>query len=279
MCGHCGCGPDGARIEGEQEPIAHGHHHGASGPRDASHDARLLRIEQDILASNAAFAEANRRWLASRRISAFNLMSSPGSGKTTLLVRTLTSLGRRFAVSVIEGDQQTSNDADRIRATGTPALQINTGSGCHLDAHMVGHGLQQLVPPSDSLLLIENVGNLVCPAAFDLGELRKVVILSVTEGDDKPIKYPDIFAQADLVVLNKIDLLPYVDFDVERCLGYLGRLRSDLEMMQLSARTGDGLGAWLSWLARTHQQSAPSPTASDSEPRAGRSGPGGVVAV
>jgi len=177
-------------------------------------------------------------------------VSSPGSGKTTLLVKTVQALQGRLGAAVIEGDQQTSRDADRVRATGAPAIQINTGKGCHLDAHMVGEALRKLEPADGSLLLIENVGNLVCPAAFDLGEAHKVVILSVTEGEDKPIKYPDMFHAADLLLINKIDLLPHVDFEVEAAVAFAHRVRPGLEVMRLSAATGEGFAAWLAWLER-----------------------------
>ena len=180
--------------------------------------SRIVEIERDILGKNDGLARANRRRLAAKGIFALNFVSSPGSGKTTLLVRTIEDLKSRTAITVVEGDQQTSNDADRIRATGVPALQVNTGKGCHLDASMVGRALDEMDPPENSLLFIENVGNLVCPAAFDLGEAHKVVVLSVTEGEDKPLKYPDMFAASDLMLLTKADLLPHLDFDVAACL-------------------------------------------------------------
>ncbi len=219
------------------------------------HDAglsaeRIVRIEEDILARNNAYADRNRQTLADRGIFALNLVSSPGSGKTSLLVRTIELLQGRFPVGVIEGDQQTSLDADRIRATGAAAVQVNTGKGCHLDAHMVGGALERLAPSEGSLLFIENVGNLVCPAAFDLGEAHKVVILSVTEGEDKPRKYPDMFRAADLMLLNKIDLLPHVQFDVDRAIGYALAVRPGLEVIRLSATTGEGFDEWLAWLER-----------------------------
>jgi len=200
--------------------------------------------------SNDRIAARNRLKFAAQRILALNLVSSPGSGKTTLLVRTIGELAASVRVAVIEGDQQTEFDAERIRATGVPALQINTGKGCHLDADMIARALDRLEPGDDSLLLIENVGNLVCPAAFDLGEAHKVVILSVTEGEDKPLKYPDMFAAADLMLLNKIDLLPYVAFDVERAIGYAHRVNPDLDVIQVSATRGDGMAAWLAWIER-----------------------------
>ena len=212
--------------------------------------ARRVQIEQDILAKNDAIAAANRQRLADHGIFALNLVSSPGSGKTTLLVKTIEALKGRIAAAVIEGDQQTSRDADRIRATGAPAIQVNTGKGCHLDADMVRRALDRLDPADGSLLLIENVGNLVCPAAFDLGEAHKVAILSVTEGEDKPIKYPDMFHAADLLLINKTDLLPYVDFDVDAAIAFARRVRPDIEVLRVSATTGEGLAAWLDWLER-----------------------------
>ena len=184
----------------------------------------MVQIERDILSKNDTYAADNRRRLTERGIFAVNLVSSPGSGKTTLLVETIQRLKGRVPIAVVEGDQQTSTDADRIRATGAPAIQVNTGKGCHLDAHMVGHALERLPLADDSLLLIENVGNLVCPAAFDLGEACKVVILSVTEGEDKPLKYPNMFDAARLMLLNKVDLLPHLRFDVDACLGYARRV-------------------------------------------------------
>jgi hydrogenase nickel incorporation protein HypB len=210
--------------------------------------ARMVQIEQDILGRNNAYAAANRKWLAEHGIFAVNLVSSPGSGKTTLLVKSIELLKDQARVAVVEGDQQTSFDADRIRATGAPAIQVNTGKGCHLDAHMVGHALERLALPDDSLLMIENVGNLVCPAAFDLGEAHKVVILSVTEGEDKPLKYPDMFHAADLMLLNKADLLPHLAFDVDRCVEYARRVNPKLRVLRVSATTGEGLEAWLAWL-------------------------------
>jgi hydrogenase nickel incorporation protein HypB len=209
---------------------------------------RIVRIERDILSKNAGFARANRARLVERGVFTLNLVSSPGSGKTSLLVRTILDLKARFPITVIEGDQQTSNDAERIRATGVPALQVNTGKGCHLDAHMVGHALDTLDPPPASLLFIENVGNLVCPAAFDLGETHKVVLLSVTEGEDKPLKYPNMFAAADLMLLNKADLLPYVDFDLAACMANALKVNPRLQIRTVSARTGEGLQAFYAWI-------------------------------
>lgn len=261
MCSTCGCEAGDVRIEGEAHDHAHRHAdgtlhaHGHDGESAQAHahasglaQSRVLRIEQDILAKNDAYAAQNRGGFERRGIFAINLVSSPGAGKTALLVRTIEALGDRRTISVIEGDQQTSRDAERIRATGARALQINTGKGCHLDAHMVGHAIARLDPPEDAILMIENVGNLVCPAAFDLGEAHKVVVLSVTEGEDKPLKYPDIFRRASLMLLNKIDLLPHLEFDLERCVANAQRTNPDIGIIGVSAVTGDGIAAWLAWL-------------------------------
>jgi len=210
----------------------------------------MVQIERDILAKNNDLAARNRRRLADRGAFAVNLVSSPGSGKTTLLVKTIEALAGRLPVAVVEGDQQTSHDAERIRASGAPAVQINTGKGCHLDAQMVGRALDGLEIADGSLLLIENVGNLVCPAEFDLGEAHKVVILSVAEGEDKPLKYPNMFRAADLMLLAKIDLLPHLDFDAAQCADYARRVNPHIEIMRVSATTGEGLPAWIGWLER-----------------------------
>jgi hydrogenase nickel incorporation protein HypB len=215
----------------------------------------MVQIEQDILAKNDGHARFNREFLAERGILALNLVSSPGSGKTTLLTETIKRLLPATPVTVIEGDQQTANDAERIRAAGARALQINTGKGCHLDASMIERALERLQPPDESVLFVENVGNLVCPAAFDLGEAMKVVVLSVTEGEDKPLKYPDMFRAARLMLLNKVDLLPYLTFDVVRCIDYARRINPAIEVMQVSATKGDGLDAWLAWI-RLHALTA-----------------------
>jgi len=212
--------------------------------------ARMIEIEQDILSQNDQYAARNREQLRGRGVFAVNLVSSPGAGKTTLLVRTIEALREVVPVAVVEGDQQTAMDADRIRATGAPAIQVNTGKGCHLDASMVGRALERLTPADGSLLMIENVGNLVCPAAFDLGEACKVVVLSVTEGEDKPLKYPDMFSAAKLMLLNKVDLLPYVSFDVPRCVEFVRRVNPDIAILPVSATTGEGMDAWLEWLAQ-----------------------------
>lgn len=258
MCATCGCSGgtilDGhEHLPGHEHSHDHGHPHGHSHDHDHGHDhghpdTRTVTLEQAVLARNDALAERNREWLAEHGILAVNLMSSPGAGKTTLLERTIRELGTELRVSVIEGDQETVLDADRIRATGAAAVQINTGSGCHLDAQMLAGGLRSLDPPDGSVVLIENVGNLVCPALFDLGEQARVVITSVTEGAEKPRKYPHMFRTADLVLLNKIDLLPYVDFDVPTFLEGARRANPDVEVLQVSATTGKGIERWYGWL-------------------------------
>lgn len=279
MCTVCGCGEGETKIAGEthSHPHEHGgylHAHIHSHPHGDDHvhyrttpsnglhfglgaahahapglsQSRMVQIEQDILGKNNAYAAQNREHLAARGIFAINLVSSPGSGKTTLLTRTIERLSGKLPVAVIEGDQQTSFDAERIRASGAPAIQINTGKGCHLDAHMVGHAIEKLNLAENGLLLIENVGNLVCPASFDLGEAHKVVILSVTEGEDKPLKYPDMFAAADLMLLNKVDLLPYLSFDVQKCVEYARRVNPRIRVILTSATSGEGMDEWLGWL-------------------------------
>jgi hydrogenase nickel incorporation protein HypB len=284
MCGTCGCSsgalitvlapdrpvpawlggghPGRAHDHGPHEHGAHDHgpheHEQGPGGQDAGHaqipDAsgagRTVQLQQKVLAKNDDLAQANRQWLRDRGILAINLMSSPGSGKTTLLERTTRELAGRMSISVIEGDQETALDAKRIQAAGSPVVQINTGVGCHLDADMVAQGLRGLDPPSGSIVVIENVGNLVCPALFDLGEEAKVVLASVTEGADKPLKYPHMFRQADLVLLNKTDLLPYVDFDVRQYMSDLRRAAPDAMLLQLSVTTGDGMQGWYDWLRR-----------------------------
>ena len=262
MCTTCGCGSHDVLIGGKRPSHRHAHgtiayrpHEQSTAAVPAHHHAqdatgsRIIQVERDLLARNDALAAGNRVFFAARHILALNLVSSPGSGKTTLLVRTLQALKEKLLLAVIEGDQQTDNDAERIRATGVQAIQINTGKGCHLDAQMVGHALERLTLPEGALLFIENVGNLVCPAAFDLGEAAKVVVLSVTEGEDKPLKYPGMFRAARLMLLNKCDLLPYLNFDVEQALANAKRVNPDIEIIQLSATSGEGMDAWLSWLA------------------------------
>ncbi|MCM8595534.1 hydrogenase nickel incorporation protein HypB [Accumulibacter sp.] len=244
--GHRHSGAPGLDVAHESSSTAgHGHH---AGHPPAITPTRMVQIERDILARNDSFAARNRRRCEEQGIFALNLVSSPGSGKTSLLCRTIELLKAKLPIAVIEGDQQTSRDALRIRETGVPALQINTGKGCHLDAQMIGGALHELSPADDSLLLIENVGNLVCPAAFDLGEAHKVVILSVTEGEDKPLKYPNMFHAASLMLLNKVDLLPYVEFDADLAIMYAQQVNPALEVIRVSATTGEGFAEWLAWL-------------------------------
>ncbi|GKQ58155.1 hydrogenase nickel incorporation protein HypB [Sphaerotilus sulfidivorans] len=278
MCVICGCStgtPGAVHQHGHDSDPAHAHPHDhgdlhyGQGPARVSvpgmSQARAIRLEADVLGANQRIADANRAHFAGHGVIAYNLVSSPGSGKTTLLCATIEALKVRapgLPVGVIEGDQQTTNDADRIRATGAPAIQINTGKGCHLDAPMIAeafarlplhghhhhHGHDHAHAADPSLLMIENVGNLVCPAMWDLGERAKIAILSVTEGEDKPIKYPDMFAAARLMVLTKVDLLPHLDFDVAQCIAFAQRVNPDIEVLLVSARTGVGMDAWLDWL-------------------------------
>src|ERR1700758_2330846 len=250
MCATCGCGDDGAVITLAGHDHDHSHHDHEHAHHHHEHlpATETISLEQKVLAKNDELAEANRKWLAERNILAFNVTSSPGAGKTTLLERTIRDLGTRRSVSVIEGDQETLLDAERIRATGCRVVQVNTGAGCHLDAAMTRRALETLQPEPGSLLFIENVGNLVCPALFDLGEQTKVVVFSVTEGADKPLKYPHMFAAAELVVINKTDLLPYVDFDLERCCSYARSINPGVEIIALSATTGGGVGDWYHWI-------------------------------
>jgi hydrogenase nickel incorporation protein HypB len=263
MCATCGCSDHTHHEHGDSDfaqthDHAHDHHHGHThgdaidrGHAAARH-ATTLRLEHEILAKNDRLAERNRGWFAARNILALNLVSSPGAGKTTLLERTIRDLNGELPLQFIEGDQATDHDARRIRAAGGVAVQINTGAGCHLDAEMVARGLQQLEPPMNSVVLIENVGNLVCPAQFDLGERAMVVVCSVTDGDDKPIKYPHMFRAGDVMILNKIDLLPYVQFDLIRCLNYARLVNPALRIFQVSATRGDGLEDWYAWLRDQH---------------------------
>ena len=268
MCVTCGCSDDSAKITHPQtdEVVGINSHHTHTLPdgtvinhshHDTVNDASAIHakihhttisLEQDILAKNNLIAAQNRGWFKGRNILALNLMSSPGSGKTTLLTRTINDLKNKLTIGVIEGDQETINDAKKIEATGCKVVQINTGTGCHLDASMVEKGLQKLNPSLDSVVMIENVGNLVCPALFDLGEQAKVTILSVTEGEDKPIKYPHIFRASDVMIITKIDLLPYVQFDVEKCIEYARQVNPNLQIFQVSAMTGEGLDDWYQWL-------------------------------
>ncbi|MBC1224019.1 hydrogenase nickel incorporation protein HypB [Nostoc sp. UCD121] len=267
MCVTCGCSDDGEiKITNlETDEAEHNHTHtlpdGTVITHSHIHDTHIeapqihakihnttISLEQDILAKNNLLAAQNRGWFKGRNILALNLMSSPGAGKTTLLTRTINDLKHQLSISVIEGDQETANDAKKIKETGSKVIQINTGTGCHLDASMIDRGLQQLNPPLNSVVMIENVGNLVCPALFDLGEQAKVVILSVTEGEDKPIKYPHIFRASDVMILTKIDLLPYLDFDVQKCIAYAKQINPQIQIFQVSATTGTGLDNWYKWL-------------------------------
>ena len=279
MCMTCGCGKGQTLIAGHalqktrkpgealrfrvhDESSAHAHPPGHKHAHDTidfgagpagTHapgmsQSRMVKIERDILSKNNDYADQNRRYFSGHGIFALNLVSSPGSGKTTLLVKTITALNGAQPLAVIEGDQQTDNDAARIRAAGAPALQINTGKGCHLDAHMVGQAMQRLALKENSLLLIENVGNLVCPAGFDLGEAHKVVIFSVTEGEDKPLKYPDMFRAADLMLLSKCDLLPYLEFNADLAVENARRVNPDIRVIRVSATSGEGLAEWLEWI-------------------------------
>ncbi|MDR1529924.1 MAG: hydrogenase nickel incorporation protein HypB [Burkholderiales bacterium] len=275
MCSTCGCGEGNLHIDGvsphehphthqhdhehehdgchhthpHEHMHSHSHHHEHT--RDSAHidpAPRMVEVERDLLERNDAVARENRQWFRDHALFALNLVSSPGAGKTTLLVHTIEALKNECQCVVIEGDQQTQNDAERIRATGIPAVQINTGKGCHLDARMVQQAMNNLPPLNQGLLFIENVGNLVCPAAFDLGEAHKVVVLSVTEGTDKPQKYPDMFHEANIMLINKIDLLPYVDFDVEQAIAYAQQVNPNIKVIRISAVIGDGMDEWLNWL-------------------------------
>ncbi len=263
MCDTCGCSSEGGAVlrkpglndyhvhisesgHNHEHTHEHGHHHQGK--------SRTLVLEQDVLHKNNLLAERNRGYFEARNIFVLNFLSSPGSGKTSLLEKIIPALQQHIPVSVIEGDQQTTNDAERIQALGVPVIQINTGSGCHLDALMVKSAVKELELQNNSLLCIENVGNLVCPAMFDLGEALKVVIISVTEGDDKPLKYPNMFHEADLCILNKIDLLPFVDFDAGKCRENAMRVNHHLEWFEVSAKTGEGLDVWQEWIKNKLKQ-------------------------
>ena len=282
MCATCGCSEtDQIAVTdlktGDQRMMLHdeAHAHGHSHTHDDKHShehhshaaaesgtavaaarthSRTIELEKEILGKNQLIAERNRGWLSGRGILALNLVSSPGSGKTTLLEQTILALKDEFEIGVIEGDQETIHDAERIRATGCKAVQINTGTGCHLEADMLERGLKSLDPAPNSILFIENVGNLVCPALFDLGERAKVTILSVTEGEDKPLKYPHMFRASNLMILNKIDLLPYVKFDAGRCIEYAREVNPNIEVLQASATTGEGMNNWYDWLRNSRSK-------------------------
>jgi hydrogenase nickel incorporation protein HypB len=249
MCGHCGCGQpeqehEHVHADGTRHSHPHDHDH------EHEHPTTIVELHTRILAKNDALAARNRAWFAGREILALNLVSAPGAGKTTLLERTIRDLAGQCDIAVLEGDQATALDGDRIRAAGAPVVQVNTGTGCHLEADMVARGLADLRPPTRSIVMIENVGNLICPAMFDLGERAKVVILSVTEGEDKPLKYPHMFRAASLMLINKIDLLPHVEFDVVRVMANANEVNPDMSVLRLSARTGEGMPSWYEWLQR-----------------------------
>ncbi len=258
MCDTCGCNQPGGRFRiikpGEDHDHAHPHNHPHAHEHDDSHEhthapGRAVNVEQDILSRNNLLAERNRGYFEAKNIFALNLVSSPGSGKTSILERTIREMKGHHPVFVIEGDQQTTNDADRIRQAGAPSIQINTGDGCHLDAEMVSRAFRELNVADRSILFIENVGNLVCPALFDLGETKRVVIVSVTEGEDKPLKYPNMFLTSNLCLINKTDLLPYLDFSVEQFKRNALRVNHHLQFIELSARSGDGFESWVSWVS------------------------------
>jgi hydrogenase nickel incorporation protein HypB len=255
MCGTCGCGqPDPVKIRkpGERYFYNHDHHHhedNHANDHDHGH-SREISLELDIMHKNDLLAERNRGYFEAKNIFAVNLVSSPGSGKTSILERTIKESADNRKLYIIEGDQQTMLDAERIEKAGAPVVQVNTGNGCHLDAQMVKMAVNKLEMTDGAVLMIENVGNLVCPALFDLGESRRVVIISVTEGEDKPLKYPNMFQSSHLCLINKSDLLPYVDFDLEKFREYALRVNHHLEFITLSAKTGEGLAEWLEWLKR-----------------------------
>ncbi len=283
MCGTCGCGEENSvtiRKPGEENhshyhthadgsvhshthhhdgqhnhdlPEAHNHEHEHEHHHDHSHLVEI-KLEQDILQKNNLLAERNRGYFEAKNIFAMNLVSSPGSGKTSLLEKTIKDKSQNFDFFIIEGDQQTMNDAQRIHEAGAPVVQINTGQGCHLDANMVNKAVKQLEIKENSVLIIENVGNLVCPAMFDLGETKRVVIISITEGEDKPIKYPEMFRTSDLCIINKMDLLPYLDFDIQKLKNYAKQVNHHLEFIEMSVKTGEGVDEWYNWLEKNSQK-------------------------
>ncbi|MFN8257177.1 MAG: hydrogenase nickel incorporation protein HypB [Bacteroidales bacterium] len=262
MCTTCGCG-ETENISfhlhldhDHQHDHDHHHHHNNDHEHNHTHDhshqhehehVKKISVEQDILLKNQLLAERNRGYFEAKNILALNIISSPGSGKTLLLEKTIHTI-KNNPVFVIEGDQQTSNDADRIKNTGTPVIQINTGTGCHLDAQMINHAFKQLEVKENSILFIENIGNLVCPSLFDLGEKFRVVMMSVTEGDDKPEKYPTAFLNAQVCIINKIDLLPYVDFSMEKAKKTALKVNPEIHFFELSAKTNQGMDNWITWL-------------------------------
>lgn len=258
MCGICGC-------NATSHDVSQHSHSDNLVPHHSHENQQTIKIEQDILSENNKFAFTNRKYFQEKQILALNIMSSPGAGKTTLLTKTIANLKQFLPFFVIVGDQQTQRDAERISATGIPALQINTGKGCHLNAHDICHALEKLAIPQQTILLIENVGNLVCPALFDLGEAYKVVILSVTEGDDKPLKYPHMFYSANLVLLAKTDLLPYVNFDVKKCMEYIKQINANTEILTISTTTGENLTHWQEWLSNRWSQESKSKLVAESK--------------
>jgi hydrogenase nickel incorporation protein HypB len=256
MCATCGCDSNSPSIVHDHD-YAHEHHHDHGHHQDHDHPHKsIVEVEKDVLHQNNLLAARNRGYFDAKNILALNLVSSPGSGKTTLLDKTLIDLKGEIESAVVEGDHQTTNDADRIHATGTKVVQINTGKGCHLDAHMVLHAVQGMKLANDSVLFIENVGNLVCPAMFDLGEKERVVIMSVTEGEDKPLKYPDMFYSSTVCIINKIDLLPYVPFNIEKAREYIKRINPKIKILELSCTSGEGLHQWYDWLKEQVQRPA-----------------------
>ncbi len=263
MCVTCGCGEGDARLSAVADADTHRHHHDHPHEHEhvrlepTPHETEMLQLGERVLTRNDELAEHVRGWLAAQDLTAVNVMSSPGAGKTSLLERTIGDLAGRVTIVVVEGDQETRVDADRITRAGARAVQVNTGAGCHLDASMVQQALVTLAPEHGSLVFVENVGNLVCPALFDVGEHAKAVVISVTEGDDKPIKYPHMFAAADVVVVNKTDLLPYVDFDLDRFVEQARSLNPGVAVLPLSVRTGENLDTWFDWLDRQRQDVRP----------------------
>lgn len=242
MCGICGCSEDTDET--------HHHVHDKEAPLIIHHHEKekIIHIEQNILSKNNQFAAFNKKYFKENKILALNVMSSPGSGKTTLLTKTMSDLRSKYEFAVIVGDQQTDHDAKQLETSGVAAVQVNTGKVCHLDAHMIGHAMDKISIKENGILFIENIGNLVCPALFHLGENYKIVILSVAEGDNKPVKYPDMFRSADLMIITKMDLLPHVEFDIDRCIDYARRIKPDLEVLTLSAKSYQGLNSWYDWL-------------------------------
>ncbi len=255
MCGTCGCSDDnitrysipGKEIKEGNIEHEHNHHHDHNHDHTHSH-SHEINLERDILSENQMVAERNRGFFEALNIQTLNLVSSPGSGKTSILERTIKDIGKELNFNIIEGDQQTTNDADRIAEAGAPVIQVNTGNGCHLDAEMINHAVKQLKPESGSILMIENVGNLVCPSMFDLGESKRVVIISTTEGEDKPLKYPPMFETSQLCLINKVELIPYLDFELEKLKEYAKRINHHLEFIEVSAKTGEGMDKWYEWL-------------------------------